>query len=141
MKPHATTVTSRTLALAAASALALMLNACDSKPSSENAARSFENLVENAGRDSGPTPPDPGSTGAASPSMSGDAALAAKVKAALSSDPDLRSMKVEVDAANGVITLSGTADTAAKSDQAATVALQVEGVRSVRNEVVVVKGS
>jgi hyperosmotically inducible protein len=73
--------------------------------------------------------------------MSGDAALAAKVKTALSSDPALRSMKVEVDAANGVITLSGAADTAAKSDQAATVALQVEGVRSVRNEMVVVKGS
>ncbi|HXV11824.1 MAG TPA: BON domain-containing protein [Burkholderiales bacterium] len=141
MKPHSMTYASRTLTLAAAGALALMLNACDSKPSSDNAARTLENLVENAGRDSGSMPPTPGSTGAPSPNMSGDAALAAKVKAALSTDPALRSMKVEVDAANGVITLTGTADTAAKSDQAATVALQVEGVHTVRNEMVVVKGS
>jgi osmotically-inducible protein OsmY len=40
-----------------------------------------------------------------------------------------------------VITLSGTADTPAKSHQAAMVALNVDGVRSVKNEIVVVKGS
>ena len=141
MKPNAMTYTSKTLALAAAGALALTLAACDSKPATDNPARTFESLVENAGRASGPLPPAPGSSGATSPRMSGDAALAAKVKAALSTDPALRSIKVDVDAANGVITLSGTADTPAKSDHAAMVALQVDGVRSVRNEMLVVKGS
>ena len=141
MKPNAMTYTGRTLTLAAAGALAFMLNACDSKPSSDNPARSFESLVENAGRDSGPKAPAAGTPGAPSPSMSSDAALAAKVKAALSREPALRSITVAVNAADGVVTLTGTADTPAKSDQAAMVALKVEGVQSVKNEMVVVKGS
>jgi osmotically-inducible protein OsmY len=141
MKFDATTYPRRTLLLATAGALALTLTACDSKPAADNPARAFESPVENAARNSAPMGPAAGTEGSASASMGSDAALAARVKAALSTDPGLRSIKVEVNAANGVITLSGTADTPAKSDQAATVALQVDGVRSVKNEMVVVKGS
>jgi len=141
MNPNAMTHPCRTLALAAAGALALTLAACDSKPAADNPARTFESHLENAGRASGPNTPVAGTTGAASSLMSGDSALAAKVKAALSKDPGLRSIQVDVNAANGVVTLSGTTDTPAKSDQAARVALQVDGVQSVKNEMVVVRGS
>jgi osmotically-inducible protein OsmY len=70
-----------------------------------------------------------------------DWALAARVTAALSADPGLRSVTVDVKSADGVITLYGTADTPANSHRAAMVALNVDGVRSVKNEMVVVRGS
>lgn len=139
MKPNAMTYPSMLLTLATAGALTLA--ACDSKPGADNPAKTFESLVENAGRNSGPMAPAAGTAATTSSSVGSDAALAARVKAALSTDPGLRSIKVAVNADNGVITLSGTADTPAKSNQAETVALQVEGVRSVKNEMVVVKGS
>jgi osmotically-inducible protein OsmY len=63
------------------------------------------------------------------------------VKAALSAEPGLRSITVDVKSADGVITLYGTADTPASSHRAAMVALNVDGVRSVKNEMVVVRGS
>lgn len=71
----------------------------------------------------------------------GDAALAARVKTAISSNPDLRSVTVDVNAVDGVVTLYGTAGTPVMSHQAAMAALSVAGVRSVKNEMVVVKGS
>ena len=141
MKPNAMTYPSRMLTLATAGALSLTLAACDSKPAADNPARTFDSLVENAGRNSGPMAPAAGTKGTASSSMGSDAALAARVKAALSTDPGLRSIKVDVNAADGVITLYGTADTPATSHQAETVALKVDGVRSVKNEMVVVRGS
>jgi osmotically-inducible protein OsmY len=141
MEPIAMTNLSRTLTLATAGALALALAACDSKPAADNPGKTFNSLVENAGRNLEPAAPAAGAKGADSSNMSTDAALAARVKAALSTDPGLRSITVDVNAANGVITLYGTADTPAKSRQAAMVALNVDGVRSVRNEMVIVRGS
>jgi hypothetical protein len=141
MEPHAMMHLSRTLGLAMAGALALSLAACDPKPSADNPGKTFDRLVENAGRNLEPAAPG-AEMNAASPSSVGtDAVLAARVKAALSADPGLRPITVDVNAANGVITLYGTADTPAKSHQAAMVALNVDGVRSVKNEMVVARGS
>ena len=63
------------------------------------------------------------------------------MKAAIAADPALQSLTVDVNAADGVITLFGTADTPANSHQAAMLALNVEGVRSVRNKMVIARGS
>lgn len=132
----------RALGLAAAGALALGLAACDQQPEA-NDAQAFEKLVRNAGRD--PATPEPAadamskSDGHAGTGI--DTVLEARVKAALSADPALRSVTVDVKSADGIVTLYGTADTPANSHQAAMVALNVEGVRSVKNEMVVVRGS
>jgi osmotically-inducible protein OsmY len=67
--------------------------------------------------------------------------LEARVKAALSAEPDLRAVTVDVKSADGVITLYGTADTSSNSHRAAMVALNVDGVRSVKNAMVVIRGS
>jgi hypothetical protein len=132
--------------LAIAGALLLGLAACDQKPKADNPGKTFDKLVENAGRnlESAPTPaPVAPGPGMAQPggNLATDAALAARVKAALSAEPDLRSVTVDVKSADGIITLYGTADSSAKSHQAAMVAMAVEGVRSVKNEMVVVRGS
>jgi hypothetical protein len=134
----------RTLAVVAAGALALGLAACDQKPEAKD-AQTFEKLVQNAGRDREPAVPAPGADAmkkSDSPAGPGtDAAVAARVKAALSAEPALRSLTVDVKSTDGIVTLYGTADSPANSHQAAMVALNVEGVRSVKNEMVVVRGS
>lgn len=146
MNSNSTTTPATALRLALAGALMLGLSACDRDPQAENPAKSLDNLVKNAGRDREMTParavpddaemsrPQSGSPGT-------DQVLAARVKAALSADPGLRSVTVDVKSTDGVITLYGTADSAAKSHQAAMVAMNVDGVRSVRNEMVIVRGS
>lgn len=149
IKPDSTATPGTTIRLALAGALLLGVAACDQGPQTENSAKSFDNLVKNAGRDremtptravpddSGKSQPQSGSSG----SSGTDLVLAARVKAALSAEPGLRSVTVDVKSTDGVITLYGTADSAAKSHQAAMVAMNVDGVRSVRNEMVIVRGS
>ena len=63
-----------------------------------------------------------------------------KVKDALSAEPNLKSVAINVDASGGVITLRGTTDNQDKRKRAEQIAENVEGVRSVRNEMVVIKG-
>ncbi len=67
----------------------------------------------------------------------GDAMITGKVKTALIADPDVKALKIDVDTKNGVVSLTGTADSAAHSDQATTVARGIEGVKSVDNQLTV----
>ena len=146
MKPNSTATPGTTVRLTLAGTLLVGLAACDQGPQTENSAKSFDNLVKNAGSDREMTParavPDDGGMGQPQSGSPGtDQVLAARVKAALSAEPGLRSVTVDVKSTDGVITLYGTADSAAKSHQAAMVAMNVDGVRSVRNEMVIVRGS
>jgi len=75
------------------------------------------------------------------PKIDEDKALAAQVKSALGADANLRMLAIDAGAANGIVTLWGTADTRAHRDKAAKVASGVPGVKSVKNEVVIVAGS
>jgi osmotically-inducible protein OsmY len=70
-----------------------------------------------------------------------DSALAEKVKSALGADPALRSSTVDVGVSGGVVTLFGTSDTRAHRDKAAQLAANVPGVKSVKNQMVIVAGS
>lgn len=79
--------------------------------------------------------PAPGSAQAA------DAALSAKVKSALTEANDLNAGGLEVASTNGVVTLYGTVDAPVEKDRAAMLAMEIDGVRSVVNNLVVVKGS
>lgn len=138
MKASTALVIRYALPLAAAVVLALGLLACGEKPSSDSP---LDKLAQNAGRSPAPVsaPVVSGTNQSGSPAP--DAVLEARVKAALSADSGLRSVTVDVKSTEGVITLYGTADTPATSHRAAMVALGVDGVRSVKNEMVVVRGS
>ena len=78
---------------------------------------------------------------AEAPKVDPDKELAAKVKSALGSDASLKTLAIDAGATNGVVTLWGTADTRAHRDRAARVASEVPGVKSVKNELVIVAGS
>jgi osmotically-inducible protein OsmY len=64
----------------------------------------------------------------------GDAAITGKVKTVLIADPDVKALTIDVDTKNGIVTLSGTVDTAAHADKAVADARRVEGVKSVDNK-------
>ncbi len=67
----------------------------------------------------------------------GDAMITGKVKTALIADPDVKALKIDVDTKNGMVSLTGTADSAAHSDKAKSVAQAVQGVKSVDNQLTV----
>jgi len=66
-----------------------------------------------------------------------DAALTTKVKTALMAEPGLRSLEINVDTRDNVVTLNGTVDSQEKKQRAMQIAQGVEGVKSVSDNLVV----
>ncbi len=66
-----------------------------------------------------------------------DSTMTAKVKAAILGDPDLKVLQIEVKTYKGTVQLSGFVDRAPMIARAGEVARHVEGVASVRNDLIV----
>ena len=66
-----------------------------------------------------------------------DVAITTKVKAALMAEPGLRSLEINVDTRDNVVTLNGTVDSQEKKQRAMQLAQGVEGVKSVADNLVV----
>lgn len=77
----------------------------------------------------------------ADPAAAADAALEAKVKAALAADSRLKSFAIDIHAANGAVELFGTVDAESSQEKAERIAAAVDGVKSVKNHLVLVSGS
>jgi hyperosmotically inducible periplasmic protein len=75
------------------------------------------------------------------PAAARDAALAAAVNAALAADPRLKSFGIDIRAANGAVELFGTVDSESSREKAGKIAAAVNGVKSVKNHLVLVSGS
>jgi hyperosmotically inducible periplasmic protein len=60
-----------------------------------------------------------------------DATITTKVKSAVLAEPGLKTLQIGVDTKEGVVTLSGTVDTPVLKDRAMQIAQQVDGVKSV----------
>jgi hypothetical protein len=171
----------RTVCAVVAGAFALVLLACEQKPSASPALRTdaqggpstqeadARQLVL-AARPQPPepsafvaqTPPEPQATAPVpdkpeakasvpksptaagkptSPSRPvGDAELMARVKSAVLAEP-MTALLFNVSVSGGVVTLSGTADSAETRDKAARAAAAVEGVKSVNNKIAVISAS
>jgi len=78
--------------------------------------------------------------GAATAEKVDDAAITAKVNAAIAADKDLSALRIDVDTRGGIVTLSGPAPTAAAKERAAEAALKVKGVTSVNNQLTIKAG-
>ena len=86
----------------------------------------FSLLAACAGAPKSDHPPESGS----------DAALSARVKAAIATDVGARAAaSLNVETYGGVVELSGFASSEAQASRAALAAKKVQGVRSVRNEI------
>jgi len=75
------------------------------------------------------------STSASKEGGSPDALITTKIKAEHAKDKDVSATKINVDTTNGVVTLSGTAKSKAEADKAVTLAKNVKGVTSVKNNI------
>ena len=60
-----------------------------------------------------------------------DATITGKVKAAIFAEPGLKSLQIDVDTRNGVVTLSGSVGTSGDKDRAIQLAQAIDGVASV----------
>jgi hyperosmotically inducible periplasmic protein len=67
--------------------------------------------------------------------------LAARVKRALMDDGKIQGAGIDVTAANGAVTLWGTAATQSERNRAGATAAKVQGVTTVENKLAIVKGS
>jgi hyperosmotically inducible protein len=68
-----------------------------------------------------------------------DAWLVLKVKAALLANSTASILKTKVDSKDGIVTLSGEADSKAQKDSATDAAQKIDGVKSVHNEMTIVE--
>lgn len=66
-----------------------------------------------------------------------DTAITAKVKSKIIAEPSLSAMQINVETMQGVVQLSGFVDQASDKTLASRVAAGVDGVRSVKNSIVV----
>ncbi len=66
-----------------------------------------------------------------------DTAISAKVKAALAGDPDVKATDVQVETFRGTVQLSGFVDSTQNVQRAIDVARRVDGVREVKNALIV----
>ncbi|NHZ32890.1 BON domain-containing protein [Massilia rubra] len=66
-----------------------------------------------------------------------DTAISARVKAALAGDPDVKARDVQVETFRGVVQLSGFVDAPENVRRATDVARRVDGVREVKNDLIV----
>lgn len=125
------------LQIATATLLALGLGACDQRPAAERAGKNVDRSVGEAGRQL----QDAGKAVERKLSEAGkaidDATVTTKVKSALITAPDLKAGDIDVETTNGVVTLQGTADSAENRQKAAQVASNIEGVKAVKNQIVV----
>ena len=106
---------------------------CDRKPSTETAGQKLDRTTERAGEKMDQAAADVKQKAAQAGDKIDDAAITAKVKTALIGEPGLKALKIDVDTANGVVTLSGAVDSPQNLDRATQVAQAVNGVKSVDN--------
>lgn len=66
-----------------------------------------------------------------------DSVITAKIKAKLAKDDFLKSFQIRVESRKGVVQLSGFVDSQTLIDKAGEVAQGIEGVKSVKNDLVV----
>ena len=67
--------------------------------------------------------------------VSKDTSITTKIKAKFAKDSDVSAMKIHVKTKNGIVTLSGNAKSDTEKSKAEDLAKEVEGVKSVNNNV------
>lgn len=119
------------------------LAACDKPGPAETAGKNIDRSLEMAGekmeRAADAVGEKMDEQGEKAGVVMDDAAITAKVKAAIFSEPGLKSLQISVDTIKGVVTLSGSVNSLSSSDKAQGLANAVAGVRDVENHLVLKK--
>ncbi len=135
--------TNRLIATVAAAAASALVMACspqdrsDVKNDASRAANSTGKAVERGAEATGDAARKAGN---AISETASDATLTTKVKSALLADEEVKGTQINVDTANQIVTLTGQAQSASAKQRAEQLALQVDGVKSVKNNITVAGG-
>lgn len=124
-----------------ATILVLGLVGCSKPGPAETAGKKMDQASESASAAVADTVNKAGDMAAKGSETTGqkidDAEITIKVKAALLYEDDLRSMKINVDTVQGIVTLEGSADSQKNKDKAIQLTAAVKGVRSVISKLTV----
>lgn len=128
----------KTAAFTAAIAASALLLACspqdrtEVKSDANRAANTTGNTVERA---ADKTADAARNAGSAISETATDATLTTKVKSALLADAEVSGTQINVDTDNQIVTLTGQAQNPAVKQRAEQLALQIDGVKSVKNNI------
>jgi hyperosmotically inducible protein len=86
-----------------------------------------------------PATPDTNADNKSAGAAVDDTVTTTKVKTALLADSDIKGLQINVDTSNGVVTLSGAVDNQTQIDRAGKLAADVQGVKSVTNNLTIKK--
>ncbi len=127
MMKHKAMMVTLVAAFAAAPAIyAADPNSPDTTYSAKQTARDAKNTAKGAASDTG--------------EFLSDSAITTKVKAELLTEKNLKSLGIDVDTSNGVVTLTGTVPSTAEKKQAEDVTRHVKGVKDVKNNLALKMG-
>lgn len=113
------------------------LAACNKPGPAESAGKSLDQAASDAGKKMGEAADKVSASASEQSNKAGvemdDAGITSKIKAAIFAEPGLKSLQISVDTVKGVVTLTGSVDSAASSDRAKALASAVAGVKDVDN--------
>jgi hyperosmotically inducible protein len=121
---------------------AVILNGC--KPPAEDVSTSGPvGPIASANEPAPPAttmPPEPApSTNASADASAGDSKLASRIEAALAAETALHGSSIGVTAVDGIVTLTGSTRSHDLRSMAAQIALSIDGVKLVRNELAIAR--
>ncbi|MBK1709106.1 MULTISPECIES: BON domain-containing protein [Marichromatium] len=123
--------------VAACLSVSLGLAGCEKEGGAEEAGRKMDLAAERMGDQLEATKESMDEKAARGGSYLEDAAITAKIKAAILREPALKVLQIDVTTTDGVVTLSGTVDSPLSRERVTEVARNHQGVKSVENNLVV----
>jgi len=113
--------------------LVLMLTSCQQEGPAEKAGKNADKTLEEVGKKIENTGNAINNKAEIAAASLDDAAITAKIKAAIINDPLLKVSEIEVVTTDGVAQLSGTVNSQTSVERAQEIAAGVKGVKSVKN--------
>jgi len=127
----------KTCLLAASSLALIALAGCDKPAPAETAGKKIDQAMDKMGKKVEQTAERAKVQTAKAEQAMDDTAITAKVKAGILTEPGLKVLKIDVDTKDGLVTLTGSADSAQDVQRATQIASNVQGVKSVDNRLAV----
>jgi len=119
------------------------LSACDKPGPAERAGQNIDRSVDQVGKKMSDTADKVGEKVTEQGDKAGvaieDTEITAKIKAAIFAEPGLKTLQISVDTIRGVVTLTGSVNSRADSENAKALASAVKGVKEVDNRLDIIR--
>lgn len=130
-------ISNRSFIIAFLLTAALGLSGCEQEGTAEKAGQKIDRAVEKTGEKMEAAQEALDKKAEATGEYMDDAAITARIKADILSDPLLKVSQINVSTTNGVVTLSGVVDSQQSIDRSQEIARSIKYVKSVESELVI----